>query len=370
MSRTWCSRPAAARAGGAFTLVELLVVIAIIGILVAMLLPAVQAAREAARRSECKNNLKQLGLALLGYESNFGAFPPSGTWKAGIDIDLPNNPNVGYSWVVLILPQIEQMNLYNSFDFAQPMTHANNAAARSNPLKAMHCPSDSYNDKPFDGTASSLTSQLGTNWGRGNYAANAALGYNTADLASAGSECGLDMRAAAGAAGWSNRKLRGVMGANNSATMSDMRDGSSNTILLAEIRSGVTSVDSRGVWAMAGAGASALWGHGYCGDDAGPNNMKSLTGDNIPACTEVQSSVGGAQALADMGMSCDASNLAHTQATARSMHSGGVLVVLGDGSVHWISDSIEVRVNDVTLPSVWDKLMLSNDGEVLSADAF
>jgi type II secretory pathway pseudopilin PulG len=349
--------------------VELLVVIAIIGILVAMLMPAVQAAREAARRAECKNNLKQLGLALLTYESNFRMFPPSGSWKTGVDIDLPNNPNVGTSWVVLILPYIEQQNLYNAFDFTQPLSHANNANARGVQVKALQCPSDSYNDKPFNGSASTRTNQMGDNWARCNYAANASLGYNAADLTSANSECGLNMNAANSAAGWSNTKLRGVMGANNSATISDMRDGTTNTIVLAEIRAGVHPADTRGIWAMAGAGPSAVWGHGYCGDDAGPNNKSSTTGDNIPACTDVQTAFGGAAALAASGMSCDAGNYANTQATARSAHSGGVLVALGDGSVHWISDSIEVRVNDVTTPSVWDMLMLSSDGQVLPGDA-
>ena len=87
-----------------FTLVELLVVIAIIGILVGLLLPAVQAAREAARRMSCQNNLKQIGLALLNYESTFKVFPAAATWKAGNNlIAAPAQPR-NFSWIASLLP--------------------------------------------------------------------------------------------------------------------------------------------------------------------------------------------------------------------------------------------------------------------------
>src|SRR3989304_6136809 len=91
-----------------FTLVELLVVIAIIGILIALLLPAVQAAREAARRLQCSNNLKQVGLALLNYESSNRVFPFGGLGTQG--------GGFGHSWWVRILPFIEQNAVYEKFD--------------------------------------------------------------------------------------------------------------------------------------------------------------------------------------------------------------------------------------------------------------
>ena len=93
-----------------FTLVELLVVITIIGILIALLLPAVQAAREAARRTQCTNNLKQIGLALLNYENAAGCFPPGGT--------VGRNGAYGSSWMVRILAYTEQKNIYDQFDFS------------------------------------------------------------------------------------------------------------------------------------------------------------------------------------------------------------------------------------------------------------
>src|SRR5690349_22458600 len=102
----------------AFTLVELLVVIAIIGILVALLLPAVQSAREAARRMQCQNNLKQLGLALHNYHDTNQSFPPCMSFDKDVS-DISNTPNYRANWVIRILPFCEQQNLYNAFDFTQ-----------------------------------------------------------------------------------------------------------------------------------------------------------------------------------------------------------------------------------------------------------
>src|SRR5262245_11449781 len=100
-----------------FTLVELLVVIAIIGVLVALLLPAVQAAREAARRSQCNNNLKQIGLSILNFEGTYGTFPAATTRVAD-----PVNPNNntwmhGPTWWVYTMPYVEQNSAYSQITF-------------------------------------------------------------------------------------------------------------------------------------------------------------------------------------------------------------------------------------------------------------
>ncbi|MGB7327231.1 MAG: DUF1559 domain-containing protein [Rubripirellula sp.] len=135
----------------AFTLVELLVVIAIIGILVSLLLPAVQAAREAARRVQCKNNLKQIGLALHNYESAFRTFPPgfistvTGPWSGGGNDPVPEI-GPGWSMMAMLLPQLELSTLHRQIDFTRPISDPINQLARSTVVPAYRCPSDTWND--------------------------------------------------------------------------------------------------------------------------------------------------------------------------------------------------------------------------------
>jgi prepilin-type N-terminal cleavage/methylation domain-containing protein/prepilin-type processing-associated H-X9-DG protein len=121
----------------AFTLVELLVVIAIIGILIALLLPAVQAAREAARRVQCSNNLKQLGLALHNYNQNYTSLP-GGSYFTDDSQPIPPGP----TWFAAILPYIEQQSVFDQIDFSVWLNHANNEQIVQIPLAIAGCPSD------------------------------------------------------------------------------------------------------------------------------------------------------------------------------------------------------------------------------------
>lgn len=128
----------------AFTLVELLVVIAIIGILVGLLLPAVQYAREAARRASCQNNLKQISLALLNYESAHRKLPPGYLHKFGPSGGDYDANHMGFAWGSMILPQLEQNNVYQEFVFTQPAFDDVNLVARERHLDVFLCPTDPY----------------------------------------------------------------------------------------------------------------------------------------------------------------------------------------------------------------------------------
>jgi len=142
------------RPGAGFTLIELLVVIAIIGVLIALLLPAVQQAREAARRIQCTNNLKQLGIAMHNYHDTMGSFPAS-VWRLQDNAAWPGARPVrrwGHSWCAMILPHIEQTAVYNAINFSIGAGTANsglgnlplmvNHTALMTPINGFMCPSD------------------------------------------------------------------------------------------------------------------------------------------------------------------------------------------------------------------------------------
>jgi len=134
-------RPLCARSlnRGAFTLVELLVVIAIIGILIGMLLPAIQSVRESARSIVCRNNLRQVGLALQNYHSSFMQFPAGVTgWRPFGSND---TSKLNLAWSVFILPQLEQKNLYQQLDLTRAYDHPANQAAGSQLISIYQCPS-------------------------------------------------------------------------------------------------------------------------------------------------------------------------------------------------------------------------------------
>src|SRR6266498_2650874 len=125
---------------GGFTLIELLVVIAIIAVLIGLLLPAVQKVREAAARLQCKNNLKQIGLAFHNYHAALGYFPPGFTsGSAGVDGE---GTGPGWGWGAHLLPYLELDNLYRQIDFKKDIRDPANAFARVQSLKGFLCPSD------------------------------------------------------------------------------------------------------------------------------------------------------------------------------------------------------------------------------------
>lgn len=334
----------------AFTLVELLVVITIMGILIGLLLPAVNNAREAARRGACASNLKQLALGCTNYEAQQGCFPPSISCTA--DPSLAATTPMA-NWIVLILPHIEQMPLYEIYATASSVAISDNATFndsrqfRGTTLQVMRCTSDDGGRQKFSG--------YNGNWARGNFAANGAL-----------APCGNNV-VGADSTNWKNTWYKGVMGANVALGVASIFDGASNTLLLTEVRSGLNDQDPRGTWALSLPGASSLWQMGNTLNT--PNSCADANLDHIgsSACSTVATPGKGSC------FSCKTSALAE-QATARSRHPSGVNAAFADGSIHFLSNSIETGdASSTPGPStflVWQRLCGSQDGLAVDGGKF
>ena len=292
----------------AFTLVELLVVIAIIGILIALLLPAVQAAREAARRSQCSNNMKQIGLALHNYHTAFGALP----FGTGGRIGTPDYAIAG-TWAAMILPYMEQQPLFDQFDFRVPMDHANNAPAVETVVAGYTCPSDPASGTPvLDNRAPGYNnpSRAMGIW------YPACMGPTHMDQCvfcpdttpNANNWCcqGWNFGSTAGS-GIASGTFAGMFGRHpTSIRFRDVLDGLSNTLMVGETLP-----------------KHCRWNSAYA-----PNFPTSST--NIPLNT-----------MEDAGDST--SNWWRT-CGFKSRHSGGANFALGDGSVTFLSESIDFQL--------------------------
>lgn len=291
-----------------FTLVELLVVIAIIGILVALLLPAVQKAREAARRVGCKSNLKQIGLALNNYESARRRFPPFLINRSGNPSRI-SDEDKGMNWLVALLPYVEEQALFDSWD---PIIPANQNPGRSVEVSVYKCPTDGNNE-------GNHCEYAGGGWARGNYGMNVSpCSFNASSKTS-------------GAVS----RLGGVGAVNRGIRMREIRDGVSKTIAVDELRAGINPQDLRGSWAMPGlsAGTSGLFG------DANAPNACGSNADDMENCD-----ASGASEDRSLCMGCFNSR-STSQMASRSAHDGGVFVALTDGSVHFVQDNIDAHAN-------------------------
>ena len=341
--------PSFSRASG-FTVIELLVTISIIAILMALLMPAVQSAREASRRTVCANNLKQIGLAIHNYEATFTLLPPavihSGRGEAsGVGV-LPygtidhiwlgksaDTDRVQLNWLAMLLPYLEQDSLLKSATIGAPISHPLNQVFRQASPSIFKCPSDGWNSSPYNrGQLAGTRNQI---YGRGNYALN--LGANEICLASRpGCSNGFStdhpdvLNSSATLFG------SGVAGFNFSYGFSDFPNGLSNIVAVDEIRAGIDPGDPRGVWSLGMVGSSLT-----ATRLGGPN---ASAGDGITGCTQLLLSHSD-KTLEGQGMPCFAAPIpASVSASARSQHPGVVNCLLLDGSVQKFSNNTDLQI--------------------------
>jgi prepilin-type N-terminal cleavage/methylation domain-containing protein/prepilin-type processing-associated H-X9-DG protein len=367
-----------------FTLIELLVVIAIIGVLISLLLPAVQKVREAANRISCANNLKQVALAAHNYHDTFKRLPvgcyipyAQDGYHNTQDITFPFGPN----WAVYLLPFIEQDNLYNSINVGNypgvtlPANIYNWAAydrswraLRGAVVKSYLCPSDSGNNEIPYNDPSGVDTPAEVGWARGNYAATA--GFTDSDHTT-------DGRNAQGNNPFDGDASDGVVPGNpanpplskgpvfffsttgrNGTKLTDIKDGTSSTIIFNEVLAGYNELDSRGVWALGHPGSSLTEaGRNY---NPTPNNTLDSPdgqtyGDELQNCYKFWFYGLG---LLNYGCFPNTPGDQANSAMARSRHLGGVNSAFGDGSVHFIQNSIDQYT--------WCILQSKNDGQIIN----
>jgi prepilin-type N-terminal cleavage/methylation domain-containing protein len=309
-----------------FTLVELLVVIAIIGILIALLLPAVQAAREAARRSQCSNNLKQIGLALQNYHDTFQTFPPGGLGVRGA------------AWTVFILPYMEQGPAYGRMVFGDhtswPMQgsdapHYNWAVCNELRVNAYSCPSSplprtrtqttATNTASLPGAPTSITYQLINYVGIG----GVVIDPETLDLTGTTGSYG---RAA------TNGVLHTVVRPAVPVRMADITDGTSNTITVGE----------QGNWTRDSSTSSNKRDIRSCNHDGGSwSGITSATDNNAWSLnvTYIRYRINEPYRSATLA---DGYQTGYTKNNAlTSAHPGGTQVVRVDGGANFLSETID-----------------------------
>ncbi len=344
-----------------FTLIELLVVISVIAILISLLLPAVQQAREAARRTQCKNNLKQLGLALHNYHDVHRRFPAgyfsyptsSGAAPAWAELDPDTWDGApGWSWAAMLLPFLDQSNVTNAIDFDRPVWDAAHRDIIATKLSIFLCPSSSGGDEPFtvqtaDGADRMINNQPVT-VGRSHYVAShgqescwgecgsATTGIVFSDIYTFTTRTVLIN-------GDASRVADGPFFRNSGTRFRDVTDGLTNTIFLGEHSSKLS--DKTWVGVVPGSSTPPRFNSPENGADAAATLVLVHGGPS-----------GGELDITGFPIIHPVNFPTFHVGQMYSEHAGGGHIVMGDGSVRFVSENIDLFL--------WAELSSMNEGEV------
>jgi prepilin-type N-terminal cleavage/methylation domain-containing protein/prepilin-type processing-associated H-X9-DG protein len=313
-NRTEMPRCTVQRRRAGFTLIELLVVIAIIGILLGLILPAVQQAREAARRAACKSNLKQIALALHTYHDAFGVFP-SGQYYCLPNTNCMGTANVsfGWGWTASLLPFIDQEPLYNGFDFSQPMRSPHHVHLLATQIPLFTCPSDATRRPLLPPTVNPFLPER----------------FATSSYCGNGGSFGNSFEAPVIAQ--NDLLTNGVLGRDSARRLRDITDGASNTFIVGE------SVHYDFHW------DPTLYGHFHLPRSA--------------CCTLKLVRTGNRRLNPGPSATIDEKREGFS-----SLHEGGAHFGFCDGSVRFVSESIENTARQWTAATCTDPFDGANAG--------
>jgi prepilin-type N-terminal cleavage/methylation domain-containing protein/prepilin-type processing-associated H-X9-DG protein len=324
-----------------FTLVELLVVIAIIGVLVALLLPAVQAAREAARRTSCVNNMRQVGLATINFESAIGVLPAGALFCEEVDLKRCGETLREYSMFLLIQPFLEQGNIEELFDYDQRVYEVgDNRIVTRSQIPSYLCPSDDAQGRMWNNRFA--RSNFVACFGSTNLCPLLSPDKQTIYPSQRDFDIDFDGPRV------ENDGVFRLQASRKGRGLREITDGTSHTAMVSELLAGRgdspgRDKDHRGLWIMVHAGGS-MYTHFTTPNSSAPDGIVSwYCPDNPPP-----------------DMPCEYLPVYIGWAAARSQHPGGVNVTFVDGHVEFKNDEVN--------RFLWQALASINGGETVSAD--